>query len=670
MNARGIRAGAAYIELFAEDSKLVRGLQRAEKRLKAFGAGVREIGTKLAGLGAAVVAPLAGAAKVFADAGSRLWDMSKRTGVSVEALSILGYAAEQAGASTEDLEKGLRKMQNTITDAAQGSASAQEALARLGLTVKDLAGLSPEEQFRLIGDRLDRIADPTLKAATAMDIFGRAGTGLLPMLEGGAAALDAYAAQARRLGLVISTEDAQAADAFGDALADLWKVLRQGAFTIGAALAPALKDLAERLTSIVVTASQWIGQNREVVVTVLQVAAGVAAAGVALVVAGYAISGLAAIFGAVAAVITGVGTAIGILGSVLAAILSPIGLVIAAVAALGAYILHATGAAAKALGWLGERFAALKDDAMTAYGGIADALAAGDIGLAAKILWLTLKMEWQKGVQVLLSAWLKFKDFFIRIAYGAFYGALAAMEIVWHGLEVAWIESVALLSQTWERFTAGVATAWATVVNLVTKGINWIRGLWDDAFDAEAANLSADKALVEQERKIGTESAAALAKLERERAGKRERSASVHDATMAEIGRQYNEQDQRLQDEYQAKMQASEEALAKARADWQQAIADAAAKRQAKESADGGPGGIESADDVLGKMRGSLSGLGDLLDQAGKRTIGAAGTFNVASLLGLQAGGADDRIANATERTAKGIDGLRQDVKNNRPAFT
>jgi len=43
--------------------------------------------------------------------------------------------------------------------------------------------------------------------------------------------------------------------------------------------------------------------------------------------------------------------------------------------------------------------------------------------------------------------------------------------------------------------------------------------------------------------------------------------------------------------------------------------------------------------------------------------------LNTASLLGLRPGGPDGRIANATERTAKGVEGLRQDVKNNKPAF-
>jgi exopolyphosphatase/pppGpp-phosphohydrolase len=79
---------------------------------------------------------------------------------------------------------------------------------------------------------------------------------------------------------------------------------------------------------------------------------------------------------------------------------------------------------------------------------------------------------------------------------------------------------------------------------------------------------------------------------------------------------------------------------------------------------------MEGPEDLLAKVRGSLSGLGDLLQAAKERTIGVAGTFNAAALLGLQAGGMEDRIANATERTAKGVEGLRQDVRNNLATFT
>jgi hypothetical protein len=44
--------------------------------------------------------------------------------------------------------------------------------------------------------------------------------------------------QARKLGLTVSTETARDAAELNDALGTLWKVLKQGVFTIGGALAP------------------------------------------------------------------------------------------------------------------------------------------------------------------------------------------------------------------------------------------------------------------------------------------------------------------------------------------------------------------------------------------------------------------------------------------------
>src|SRR5262245_48785308 len=138
-SSQAIRAGAAYIELYTKDSRLVRGLASASKRLKAFGAGVQSLGLKTVALGGAMLTPFIAAVKHFADAGDQLNKMSQRTGVSVESLSELGYAAEQSGADLETLEGGLRKMQRTLVDAAQGSKSANETLHTLGLSIKDLA---------------------------------------------------------------------------------------------------------------------------------------------------------------------------------------------------------------------------------------------------------------------------------------------------------------------------------------------------------------------------------------------------------------------------------------------------------------------------------------------------------------------------------------------------
>ena len=255
-SAKGIRAGRAFVELFADDSKLVRGLRRAEKRLKAFGDRIRNLGLKIAGLGTAMLAPMLGAAKAFGSMGDQVAKMAKRTGLSVEALSELRFAASQTGTSLEALETGFRRMQRSIYDAGRGLSTQTDALADLGLTYEDLAGLSPEEQFKKLAEAISRVEDPTRKAALAQALFGRAGTQLLPLFAQGAKGIEALQAEARRLGLTMSGEDAKAAEEFTDALDALWKVVKMGVFNVGAALAPVLQQVAETFTWVAAKVSE------------------------------------------------------------------------------------------------------------------------------------------------------------------------------------------------------------------------------------------------------------------------------------------------------------------------------------------------------------------------------------------------------------------------------
>jgi len=58
-NAGSIRAGRAFVELYADDNKLVRTLKRGEAKLRAFGQSVSDIGSSLLKASAAIVAPAA-----------------------------------------------------------------------------------------------------------------------------------------------------------------------------------------------------------------------------------------------------------------------------------------------------------------------------------------------------------------------------------------------------------------------------------------------------------------------------------------------------------------------------------------------------------------------------------------------------------------------------------
>jgi len=645
-DTRGIRAGRAFVELGVSD-KLTAGLRRAQKQLEAFGAGLRSVGTRLAGIGAAAITALLGTAKSSSDTGDMLDKMSQRTGVSVEALSELGFAADLSGTDLETLESGLRNMQRTLTEAAQGSKSAGEALGRLGLSAAQLAGLSPDEQFKVLAERLSQIRDPALRAALAMEVFGKAGTKLLPLMADGAAGIEAMQEEARRLGLTVSTETARDAAALNDALGTLWKVLKQGVFTIGGALAPTLKDLAERITRIVVNVTTWIKANRETVVWALKIAAAVAVAGVAIVALGYIISGVGTVLGVVAAVIGGIGTAFSLIGAAIGAILSPVGLAIAAIVALGGVLLVTTGAGGEALAWLGDRFTELRDWVGKVIGGISDALAAGDIALAAEILWLSLKVIWQQGVAALNKVWLEAKEFFVSTAYGMWYGALAAAEIVFHALEVAWIETTAFLSKTWTNFTTGFQQVWESASSWVAKRMLEIQGLFDSGLDVDAAKRAVDDQLESRLAELENGAQRQVAEREGQRAAERDQAAAIHEETLAGIGRDFEEAQASLKANTEAGLAESQAALDAAK----QKLADAIEQaRQKREAADAERGAARSPRNLMAEFEDRLAGLGEVIGKG----ISVRGTFNARAAQGLESdGGAAERTARATEQTAK-----------------
>ena len=496
-NASAIRAGRAYVELFGDDDKLRTTLDSAAARVKGFGLSIAAIGAKLGGLGVALATPLGIATKMFA--GSELNDMSARTGMSVERLSELGHAAQQTGTDLGTVEGAVRKMQKALSAAANGNTQATVAFESLGLSVERLSRLSPDQQFEAVARAISAVPNPTAKAAAAMTLLGKSGTALLPMIGD----LDALTREARDLGLVMSTEDARAADALGDAMDSMVAVAKRTALTIGAALAPALTDLAGWLTRVVIDVNGWLRENQGLVVTIGKVALGLVAVGGALVVVGGLVSAFGVAIGAVSA-------ALGIVGSVLAALLSPIGLIVAAFAAGGAALVYFTEVGSQALGWLGQQFEALKSDAITAFGGMADAMAAGDLMLAGKILWAALKIEWLKGTNYLKGVWSDWGLAFVQVWADAKTAVAGLMIDLVDGARAIWADLTASMSGSWGDLIKTLLPTLNPVAQaLQALGFD-VGGLVDQGLNAVGLQTGqADQARQTALAQIGTENMAA-----------------------------------------------------------------------------------------------------------------------------------------------------------------
>jgi hypothetical protein len=139
---------------------------------------------------------------------------SKKSGVAVETLSALKYAAEQSETSFESLQGGLKFLNRTLAEAQRGSREAANELARFGIT----AGTDTRTALLQIADVFSRLPDGAQKAEAAIKLFGRAGTELIPLLNQGRAGIEGLMREAERLGVVVSGDVTEAADKFNDTL--------------------------------------------------------------------------------------------------------------------------------------------------------------------------------------------------------------------------------------------------------------------------------------------------------------------------------------------------------------------------------------------------------------------------------------------------------------------
>ena len=657
ISASGIRAGAAYVELLIKDNQLVRGLAAASKKLKAFGASVTALGTRLATLGGAALTPIAGMAFHFKNSGDALNKMAARTGVSVEALSELSFAAEQSGADLETLEAGLKAMQRNLVSAADGSREMRATLARLGLTIADVKALTPEEQFELIADRIAQVGNPTLRAALAMEIFGRNGQRLVPLLSAGAKGIEELRAEARRLGLTVSTEAAQSAADFQDAWNRLLRTLKAAAFAVGSALAPDLTELFNTVKQFVVGLASWVKENKAVIVTVAKIIAAVIGVGVALITVGGIISFVGAALGGLVSLFSVLGSTIGVIGAILGALLSPLGAITAAVVALAGYLIYSSDVGSKALSWLGEQFDNLKNTALAAWQGIADALASGDIGLAVRILWLTLRMEFQKGILWLEERWIDFKNFFVDTFYRAVYGVARFLNDAWANLQVAWVETVSFLGSAWTNFIAELQKGWNRFGGFFKKVWVRIKSIFNDVdVNEEIARINEE--IAAEENAINARRVAAVQEREQERQRRRAAIEAERAGVEAELDRMQSAERAERERRKQETLAASEADLAAARREWEDALAEAKRKRE------------EAAARMPERMKGrpDFPELDEIVDTARKK-IDVAGTFSAMVAGRIGSDSLAERTAKATEQIAEHTKKLLQEAQHGKLVF-
>lgn len=500
---------------FADPKKLDKGLQAASRKLKSWGDSVMKVGAAVWAAGTAIDAAFDATAMLFASTAGEAGKMSARTGIAVEAVTALAFAAERTGGSVEGLETSLLRMDRTITGAIGGQKEAADALRNLGLEADHLSRMTPDAAFKVLATAIAKIPNPMEQAARAQAVFGRGVLDLLPLLKRGGAGVEEFMQRARELHLTVSADDVKTAREFNGMMAELVASFKRVAYEVGKAALPALQALRGQVQPFVTKTIEWIQANRGLVVSITKIGLVIAGVGAGIIAIGGALYGLGAVVGVIGAIVGPLVSIVTFLG--------PIG---TAIVALGGYLLYTSGVGGKALNWLGEQFGGLKQDAVDAWEGIVAAVKAGDLKAAWAVAVAFVRLEWAKGVNWLSERWNQFGDF-IYIKSAEFFGGLTsivndvtlAVKNVWRAMVDFMADKLDLLATgaklVWNGVAADAAVAWAKAKGVFEKGAELDAKVQQIRDQQKAANEDAARGMVERRGRREADSAAGAAEDQR-----------------------------------------------------------------------------------------------------------------------------------------------------------
>lgn len=231
------------------ETDMNRAAKTAEKRMKDIERTAISVG-KAMGAGLVVgVTALGVIVKKSIDAADEMSKLAQTTGVTTEALSQLQYAAGLSG--VEDLGTSLVKFNKAIAEAGAGSKSQAEAFAAIGVSVTDANGNLKDTETVLMetAEAFSHFEDGAGKTAVAMDLFGKSGAAMIPLLNEGAAGIAEMRKEADDLGLTLDARTGKAAEQFNDNLSRMGSLVSGIGNQITRELAQPLADVTDGFIS-------------------------------------------------------------------------------------------------------------------------------------------------------------------------------------------------------------------------------------------------------------------------------------------------------------------------------------------------------------------------------------------------------------------------------------
>ena len=140
-----------------------------------------------------------------------------KIGITTQALGGLRHAAELTGVSASTMDMAMQRLTRRVSEAANGTGEAKDALIELGINAEILEQLPLDKQMEVIADRMKGVEKQSDKVRLAMKLFDSEGVAVVNTLASGSAGLKIMAKEADALGITVGRVDAAKIEMANDA---------------------------------------------------------------------------------------------------------------------------------------------------------------------------------------------------------------------------------------------------------------------------------------------------------------------------------------------------------------------------------------------------------------------------------------------------------------------
>ena len=186
-----------------------------------------------------------GLADSTAAAADRIDKQSQALGMSRKAFQQWDYILAQSGASIDSLGVSMKTLNSAILNPQEGTT---QALTALGISLGDIQNLSQEDQFEAMVRAFQKMPEGAKKSALAMQLFGRQGQALMPLLNSSENSIDELRKSMEKMGFTMSDAMVDAGVKYGDTLDNLKRTFEGLKNIIGYGFMEPLTGIMETIT--------------------------------------------------------------------------------------------------------------------------------------------------------------------------------------------------------------------------------------------------------------------------------------------------------------------------------------------------------------------------------------------------------------------------------------